>query len=171
MRSGDLVLDLSGLTLDAALRLSLLGVLGTWAAWWALGLLVALVDPRTAARLGPPLLRAVLVGGVVAATVAPAHARSSAPVGALDGLPLPELPVTTTVPALPATTTEASPPRAHVVAPGESLWSIVRDRSPGASDADLATAVVRWHAANRGVIGPDPDLIQPGQRLVPPGAS
>jgi len=61
-------------------------------------------------------------------------------------------------------------PRAHIVLPGDSLWSIVRERAPDADDAHVEAAVERWHRANRAVIGDDPDLIQPGQRLDPPGA-
>ena len=37
-----------------------------------------------------------------------------------------------------------------------------------ADDAEVLSAVTRWHARNRHVIGPDPDLLHPGQRLVPP---
>lgn len=160
--------DLTQWTLDAALRSVLLCLLAAWATWWVVGLLVAVVDPRAAARFGPPLLRALLVGGVLAATTLPAQASQDTPTGALDGLPLPQRPLTET-PAPPVA------PRAvtrgvHVVRPGDTLWAIARSRDPDATDAGIAAAVARWHAVNRGVIGPDPDLIRPGQRLVPPGA-
>jgi nucleoid-associated protein YgaU len=39
---------------------------------------------------------------------------------------------------------------------------------PHASVADIAGSWPRWHAANRSTIGPDPDLILPGQLLRPP---
>lgn len=56
-----------------------------------------------------------------------------------------------------------------VVASGDSLWAIAGDRlGPRASDPVIATAVQEWYAANRAVIGPDPDLIHPGQQLTPP---
>lgn len=56
-----------------------------------------------------------------------------------------------------------------VVAPGDSLWRIAaRWLGPGATDAQIAQAWPRWYAANRQLIGPDPNLIRPGQRLVPP---
>lgn len=59
-----------------------------------------------------------------------------------------------------------------VVQSGDSLWVIAEDRlAPGASDATIWSAVGEWYAVNRAVIGPDPDLIQPGQRLSPPGTS
>jgi hypothetical protein len=52
-----------------------------------------------------------------------------------------------------------------VVAPGDTLWDIAARHSPGASASQIA---VRWqaiYAANRTVIGDDPDLIEPGQHL------
>lgn len=157
---------MSGVGVDEALRVALVAALGLWAAWWLVSLLIAVVDPRIAARIGPPLLRAFLVGGVVAATAVPSHASGQS--SPLDGLRLPERPLTQQAPSLspsPRTTP------VHVVRPGESLWAIVRDHSPGASDAAVATAVRRWHDANRHVIGDDPDLLQPGQHLTPPGAA
>ena len=59
-----------------------------------------------------------------------------------------------------------------VVRPGDSLWAIAeRDLPP---DAPTQTIVRRWHAiyvANRTLIGPDPDVLEPGQRLrLPPHA-
>ncbi len=56
-----------------------------------------------------------------------------------------------------------------VVRRGDTLWSIVaRHLGPSASPADIDTEWPRWWAANRDVIGPDPDVIFPGQRLLPP---
>jgi nucleoid-associated protein YgaU len=52
---------------------------------------------------------------------------------------------------------------------GDSLWSITaRHLGPGASDAEIALAWPRWYAANRDVIGADPDQLVPGQQLYPP---
>ncbi|MCD9153579.1 LysM peptidoglycan-binding domain-containing protein [Aeromicrobium duanguangcaii] len=157
--------DLSTLGWETALRWLLAAVLAVWVLWWLLGLALALIDRRLAARLGPPLLRALLVTGAVVATATPARAGS--PQGALDGLALPERPLTQA-----PTAHRSTPPAAevHVVVAGESLWSIVRDHSPGADDDATVAEVARWHHANRDVIGPDPDLIHPGQRLDPPGA-
>lgn len=56
-----------------------------------------------------------------------------------------------------------------VVAPGDTLWDLARDSLPGEPDA--ADVVRRWreiYAANRDVVGSDPDLIRPGMRLVLP---
>jgi hypothetical protein len=41
---------------------------------------------------------------------------------------------------------------------------------PGVSDLDIALQWPRWHEANRGVIGQDPDALLPGQILQPPRA-
>ena len=38
-------------------------------------------------------------------------------------------------------------------------------------ECQVSAAAQRWYARNRAVIGPDPDLIRPGQRLRPPPAS
>jgi hypothetical protein len=58
---------------------------------------------------------------------------------------------------------DASTPTVHIVSRGESLWSI----ASGLTDSDDArgTLVAAIHSANRDVIGADPDLIMPGQRL------
>ncbi|MBM7805762.1 nucleoid-associated protein YgaU [Geodermatophilus bullaregiensis] len=82
-------------------------------------------------------------------------------------------------PAAPATAPSAPPdwpaprPGDHVVLRGECLWSIaeadLRARTgldPG--DAEVAAAVARWWSTNADVIGPDPDLLLPGQVLRPP---
>jgi nucleoid-associated protein YgaU len=56
-----------------------------------------------------------------------------------------------------------------VVRRGDTLWDIAaRHLGPDASPAEVAAEWPRWHAANSAVIGPDPDLLLPGQRLLPP---
>lgn len=56
-----------------------------------------------------------------------------------------------------------------VVQAGDTLWAIARDHLPdGAADDAIATEWPRWYAANSDLIGPDPDLIRPGQHLLPP---
>jgi nucleoid-associated protein YgaU len=58
------------------------------------------------------------------------------------------------------------------VRPGDSLWLIAAHRlGPTATDADVAVTWPRWYAANRAVIGADPDLIRPGQLLSAPHAA
>jgi nucleoid-associated protein YgaU len=78
---------------------------------------------------------------------------------ALDGLPLPDRAV-------------GGMPRVVVVRPGDSLWAIARTALPRTADeATDARTVAALHALNRRTIGPDPDLIQPGQHLVFPSSS
>ena len=56
-----------------------------------------------------------------------------------------------------------------VVRPGDSLWSITaRLLGRSAPAARVAAEWPRLYAANRAVVGADPDLIKPGQRLQPP---
>ncbi len=53
---------------------------------------------------------------------------------------------------------------------GDSLWRIAaRHLGPQATDAEVARAWPQWYAANRDVMGADPDLLLPGQQLRPPG--
>ncbi|MBT9255889.1 hypothetical protein KMZ32_10425 [Phycicoccus sp. MAQZ13P-2] len=55
---------------------------------------------------------------------------------------------------------------AVVVHRGDSLWTLAAHHlGPGATDAEVARAWPRWYAANRAVIGADPDLLLPGQVL------
>lgn len=66
-----------------------------------------------------------------------------------------------------------------VVEPGDTLWGIAADhlaappaggRSPrtAPSAGEIASAVTRWHDANREVLGTNPDLIRPGTVLHQP---
>lgn len=114
-------------------------------------------------------------GGTLAlGALGPAHAASgtstedrSVSVGAvLDGLTLPEraaLPHPTARPDRPERTRPAG---RHLVRDGESLWSIARDLSgPAAADRQVDQTWRRIHRLNDDVVGPDPDLIHPGQAL------
>ena len=69
----------------------------------------------------------------------------------------------------------SAPPAAgaHVVDRGDCLWHIAGDRLLAATgrvpaDGDVAVATEAWWQANAAVIGPDPDLLLPGQVLRPP---
>jgi DNA-binding CsgD family transcriptional regulator len=56
-----------------------------------------------------------------------------------------------------------------VVRPGDSLWSISSERlGPNATPQQIASEVERIYALNRDQIGGDPNLIFPGQQLLPP---
>ena len=93
----------------------------------------------------------------------------------ISGLPLPDR---ATGPARshqlpdqdPHLTVDAAPRRV-VVRTGDCLWHLAVADLP--ADASPARVTARWRAIyrlNAAVIGPDPDLIHPGQRLVlPPG--
>ncbi len=60
-------------------------------------------------------------------------------------------------------------PAGVVVHRGDTLWDIVgRALGPDATDLEVAREWPRWYAANRDVIGDDPDLILPGQVLSRP---
>ncbi len=62
-------------------------------------------------------------------------------------------------------------PLGVVVRRGDSLWGIAaRHLGPDASDAEIARAWPAWFEANRRVVGDDPDLLRPGQRLQAPDA-
>lgn len=56
---------------------------------------------------------------------------------------------------------------------GDTLWHLAaRHLDPGASDAEIAHEWPRWYAANRNIIGSDPDRLIPGQQLrIPPAGA
>lgn len=110
----------------------------------------------------PRSVRALLFTTVlITAVAAPAHADTSHDLG---GLTLPDRPMTAQVDA------QVDAQIATVtVRPGDTLWALAADRLPArATSAQIAAASAAWYAANRQVIGPDPDLILPGQILSPP---
>jgi nucleoid-associated protein YgaU len=161
----------------------LLVALASWvlrgcAAWGALILLAAVVESLSRGRVRatswvatPPTLRRALLAalGVLLAGAAPGPVSAAvvlgpnhrpepwAPGGPAGLLPPPERP-------------DGGPPPVTVrVRVGDTLWSLAAARLPrGAADREVLAAVHRWHAHNRHVIGPDPDLLLPGQRLEPP---
>ena len=152
--SADLPTALSQLTA------AMLAVVGAWAT--LVGLLASWrPTARMARALTPRVLRAALfttVTGTLA--ISPAHADSD-----LDGLPFPDR--GTTVQPVAATSSGD-----HVVQAGESLWTIAASGlPPDTGTADVANASAAWYDANRTTIGPDPDVIHPGQQLVAPDAA
>jgi nucleoid-associated protein YgaU len=71
--------------------------------------------------------------------------------------------------AHPATAEDHPRPRVVTVAAGDTLWDIAGVQlGPDATVADIAGEWPRWFVANRQVIGDDPDLIYPGERLASP---
>lgn len=59
-------------------------------------------------------------------------------------------------------------PRLVVVAPGDSLWTITARHLQRPTPAHVAANWPHWWWTNRRVVGRDPNLIHPGQRLRPP---
>lgn len=168
-------------------------------AWLWLLTTVVVVDVLRAGAVagqrptGGPVRRALLTACGVAVLTAAAQPATGEPgprspetVGVHDGHPLTGLP-------LPDRATGGdesrvgvrTEPRSHrhlapvvVVRPGDSLWTIARSAlGPDPTAADVAAHWPRIHRANRAVIGADPDLIHPGQRLrlpprpTPPGGT
>ncbi|WP_261561876.1 LysM peptidoglycan-binding domain-containing protein, partial [Frankia tisae] len=122
--------------------------------------------PRTAAPSTAPTGPAPAGGASTAPAPKP---PSSAP--AHDPL-VPSSHRGTGVPASPSGTGRS--PRADeaeevVVLRGDSLWTIAaRHLGPTATPEQISVEWHRWWAANSDVIGHDPNVILPGQRLIPP---
>ena len=104
----------------------------------------------------------------LAALAAPATAADPRPDhgGTLAGLPFPDRATGPAAAPEPRPAPRPEPATTYTVRPGDSLWSIARTTGPGTGDDALAREVARLYAVNRAAIGPDPDLIRPGQRLV-----
>lgn len=150
-----------------------------------------------ASRIAPKTLRRILVGaagasillGPSTALAAPGPVTPTSAVAASTSErtpPSPPLhwptsrsgasaPLPVAVPVQPPVTKQgrhaAQPPQESrvTVTAGQSLWLIAAHRlGPTASDQQVATEWPRWYRSNRGVIGADPALIRPGQRLIKP---
>ena len=123
---------------------------------------------RAAAWVGcPQSLRRLLLTGLGVALVGAGPVQPQATASALPPLPVPERPVG----AFQADVRADIRP-GLVVHRGDTLWQLSADRlRASATPGEVAALVHELHHLNRGVIGPDPDLIRPGQRLaVPPRA-
>jgi nucleoid-associated protein YgaU len=173
----------SGIAADAALSAWLGGMAGSalllLGAWVAVGVLtVRLVRlPGTVGVAARLVLRVALPRALRVAVLAAVGAQAlTAPALAADRAPAVTRPVTSAsavaaVAEAPSPAPAAgSPSRAHVtVVPGDTLWSIAAQHLAGpAPDRSVAAAWPRWYAANRSVIGPDPDLLAVGLVLEAP---
>ncbi len=165
----------AGLDQQVAGALTLLTVGAALAAWtcWCLTLVRAARRPVLAPTGSRWLRAAGVVLGVSAVTLVGATPvladRTDPPPAAtrldLDGLPLPDLPVSSPVRPRP----DRQRPPGYVVVVRDSLWTIAAAHLPaGASNAAVDRAWPRWYAANRSAIGSNPDLLRPGTRLDPP---
>jgi nucleoid-associated protein YgaU len=155
----------------------------TWL--WVLTTVVVLegAGRRERSRRVPDVVRRVVLlacGVAVVSTSGPALAGSAALPAEHDGrsgtgiqgLPLPDRATGGATLAWLAEATVAvrrvddGAARVALVRPGDSLWSIAAaDLPPTAGDGAVAAHWRRIYDLNRVVIGPDPDLIHPGQRL------
>ena len=118
----------------------------------------------------PPTPPTPSAAGRVAAADAGVPDRPAAPAGWTPDRPAPARRVAVQAPThLVAGRPRPAPVAEVVVRRGDTLWGLAARRlGPDASAAEVAAEWPRWYAANRRVIGPDPDLLRPGQRLVPP---
>jgi hypothetical protein len=186
--------DISALAVEervgAALTTGVLvAALAAWT-WWCVAVLRAIRLTRRASvarpapRHGSRWVRAAALAlgiGTLATTTAPASAGPTTPApptapgcGPSAALPIDGL----ALPVLPTVVAEGSaavrePPREAtglLVERGDSLWSLAeRHLGPAAPPATVDRLWRRWYAANSHVVGPDPDLLVPGQRLrIPP---
>ena len=159
---GDQIVALRGDDFPAAV-LALITLVTVLVGAWALLVATLASTPAlqgVAVAFTPRILRTVLFAGVAGALTVPAAQAEDLGV---DGLQLPDRP-------LVADAVDPAPRQPVVVVQsGDTLWAIARDRLGRDTDITItAHAVRRWHDANREVIGGDPDLIHPGQRLAPP---
>ena len=180
---------------EAALVDSMSAAAAASALWlWLIASMTALDAARGREhrrRAGVPdgVRRMVLAAcGVAVATgglAVPAHAEDGHhDATVLTGLPLPDRPTTLSTLGLafevaqataPATHAEHGPPaqvaRTVVVRPGDTLWSIAAQHVPHPDNDAIGRACAHLYQLNRAVIGDDPDLIRPGQRLQLPHLS
>ena len=174
----------AGETFDEVLVRGCEAALAGCAVWLSLATVVITRDAargRMSGHCGVPRAwrRLVLTAcgvALVGALSAPAQGEDGAGSSPVDGLPLPDRATTTTyvsrVFARAAShqgrpvATSRQQSAVVVVRPGDTLWAIARAALPtGADDDAVAVRVRQIHQANRAVIGADPDLILPGQRL------
>jgi hypothetical protein len=164
------------------------GLIGALSRW-----LLRLIAPRALRRtvelaLGISLAAGPIFGGVALAAAPPAAQPNAVlslptldrPLGAIPSLDRPSLDrpsldrpsldrPSVAAPSLDRPRQATTTKRPVSVHRGDSLWLIAaRGLGHDASDAQIAAEWPRWYEANRGAIGDDPQLIQPGQQLQPP---
>jgi hypothetical protein len=107
-----------------------------------------------------------------AVSVAPSDqpaASSRPPSNATTGTPLSAAQPVNAQLSNPAVLTAEGRPSAVTVRTGDTLWAIAQRALPAPATDDAIDAEWRaWYVTNAGVIGTDPDLIEPGQLLLAP---
>ena len=107
-------------------------------------------------------LGAAAAGVPASPTAAERATAPSAPPPAAAGATAASAPSGSDTPSGPAAGTV-------VVQAGDTLWGLAaRSLGPDATDAAIAAEWPRWYAANAPAIGPDPDVLLPGQVLTVP---
>lgn len=136
--------------------------------------------PGTDAKHQPPAVEPPAGPATSEPPTGPATGSTTGPATGRPVAQPPTAPISTDEPTpQPSPTPDAGlaaePTREHrpagevVVKRGDTLWAIAaRHLGSGATAADVAAEWPRWYAANRAVIGDDPDLILPGMILRPP---
>ena len=164
--------DFTDLLVRGCAVASLLAVGWLWAITTDVVARVLMTGGRVVVRRPGPvrLLLLTACGAVVlGAAVSPASADDNRPVApqSLAGLPLPDRATGDGFVSHPA---EPGPRIVVRVRPGDSLWAIAEDRlRPRPSVVELVDYWHRIYDRNSDAIGPDPDLILPGQLLeLPP---
>jgi nucleoid-associated protein YgaU len=158
-----------------------------WAvwAWGALGLVLtaASAAPGAGGAVARGMSRLLLPASLRTASglalgvglVITAPTAVAAPAVASAAVAVPDWPADDPAPSLPDWPAAPPPAEKHVVVAGDCLWRIAESRlletGSDPTDAAVARAVDRWWRTNADVIGPDPDLIRPGQVLLPPSGT
>lgn len=130
-----------------------LGACTMWAWLATTAIVLDALRRRPRARRGvPEVLRRLVLAGCGVALTAAASPALATPGPVLLGGPIVVVPT--------------APDPGVVVRAGDTLWSLASEHLPaGATDAQVAAAWHRIYRHNRAVIGPDPDLLHPGQHL------
>lgn len=157
--------------LGGTARLLLQGVLPAGArrsAALALGIGLSVSAPLVTTAVGLPALPAA--SAAAADSVVPDWPAARAGSATVPDWPTPGPPSSSTVPDWPPGPDVTG---AHVVVRGDCLWHIAGGRlldqlGRPPDDGEVAAAAQAWWRANADVIGPDPDLLLPGQVLLPP---
>jgi len=165
---GDLCRGLASRIAPAAVRKAVAFVLGTT-------LTAALVPGTALAGVGHEALRSPVVataqqvqGGLAVAAPDASFRLGDGPPPGVNMMEV-NLHHDAAPPPLWSPATSGQPTEEVVVLRGDTLWSIAaRHLGPEAAGAEIDAEWPRWLAANRDVIGGDPDLILPGQLLRPP---